>query len=129
MSDYGVETLTKAFTELRDQRSELKKIFEEDDFKLKSKMEKIEARLMEKLQTFGVNSVKTPFGTVYTQIERRWSCQDWISYWAWCRDNDRLDCLEKRVSQGAMRILEEEGVELPPGLSFNAEKVVRVRRN
>lgn len=129
MSDYSVEALTKAFTDLRDQRSELKREYEENDFKLKTKMEKIEVRLMEKLNAFQVDSVKTPFGTVYTQVDKRWTCADWTSFWGWMRENDRLDCVEKRVSQGAMRMLEEEGIELPPAISTSSERVVRVRRN
>lgn len=129
MSEPSVEVLTKAYTQLRDERSELKKSYEEDDFKLKSKMEKIEVKLLEKLGSFGVNSVKTPFGTVYTQIDKKYTCADWTSFWGWMRDNDRLDCVEKRVSQGAMRVLEEEGTELPPAISTTSEVVIRVRRN
>jgi hypothetical protein len=128
MSDVSVEVLTKAYTTLRDERTELKKAYEEDDFKLKSKMEKLEVKLMEKLGSFGVDSVKTPYGTVYTQIERKFQCADWITFWGWMRENDRLDCVEKRVSQSAMRILEEEGQGLPPAINFNAERVIRVRR-
>jgi hypothetical protein len=128
MSEYSVEALTKAYTQLRDERSELKKIFEEDDARLKMKMEKLEVKLLLKLGEFQVDSVKTPYGTVYTQTERKYRCEDWISSWNWMRDNDRLDCLEKRVSQGAMRVLEEEGVGLPPGISSSSERVIRVRR-
>lgn len=129
MAEHSVEALTKAFTQLRDGRSELKKGYEEQDFKLKDKMNRIEVMLMEKLGKFGVDSVKTPFGTVYTQTEKKYSCADWMNFWGWMRENDRLDCLEKRVSQGAMRLLEEEGLELPPAISSMSEKVVRVRRN
>jgi hypothetical protein len=129
MSEPSVEVLTKAFTQLRDERSELKKEYEESDFKLKSKMEKIEVKLMEKLRAFEVDSVKTPFGTVYTQEERKYTCADWTNFWGWMRENDRLDCVEKRVSQGAMRMLMEEGYDLPPAISFTAEKVIRVRRS
>lgn len=128
MTDYSVEALTKAYTQLRDSRAELKKDYEESDFKLKAKMEKLEVKLLEKLGDFGVDSVKTPYGTVYTQIERKFTCADWTGFWGWMRDNDRLDCVEKRVSQGAMRALEEEGEGLPPAISSNSEKVVRVRR-
>ena len=129
MSEPSIEVLTKAFTQLRDERAELKKAYEEDDFKLKAKMEKIEVKLMQKLVEFQVDSVKTPFGTVYTQEERKYTCADWTGFWGWMRENDRLDCVEKRVSQGAMRALMEEGYDLPPAISFSSERVVRVRRS
>jgi hypothetical protein len=129
MADYNVESLTKAYTQLRDSRAELKKTYEEADFKLKAKMEKLEVRLLEKLGEFQVDSVKTPYGTVYTQIERKFQCADWSSFWNWMRENDRLDCVEKRVSQGAMRELENEGIELPPAISSSSERVVRVQTN
>lgn len=128
MGASSVETLTNAFIQLRDQRAGLKREYEEADFKLKAKLEKLEVLMMGKLQEFGVDSFKTPFGTVYTQEETKYRCDDWDSYWGWIQANGRMDCLEKRVGQGAIKTLVGEGGEVPPGLSYTTERVVRVRR-
>lgn len=129
MSDYSVETLTQAYVQLRDTRSEIKKSFEEQDFKLKNKMEKIEAMLMGKLTEFKLDSMKTPYGTVYTQTTSKYTCADWTNYWQWMLDNERLDGVEKRVSQKTIREIEQAGEELPPGIEVFRERSVVVRRS
>lgn len=126
---YSVETLTKAYVQLRDTRTEVKHAFEEQDFKLKEKMEKIEAMLMGRLVEFKVDSVKTPYGTVYTQVSTKYTCGDWTSYWQYMLDNERLDLVEKRPSQRALKDIENAGEELPPGIEVHREKQVVVRRS
>jgi len=41
---------------------------------------------------------------------------------------ERLDAVEKRVSQRAMKDIENSGAELPPGVEVSREKKVVVRR-
>jgi len=127
-TDYSVDTLTKAYVQLRDQRSALKEGFEQQDTALVSKMDKLEAMLMHKLNEFQVDSVKTPFGTVYTQVDTRYTCKDWTNFWGWMLTEERLDAVEKRVSQRAMKDIENSGAELPPGVEVSREKKVVVRR-
>ena len=107
----------------------MKKEYEHADFLIKEKMEKIEVLLMEKLGQLDLESMKTPSGTVYTQLETRYTCGDWTTYWDWMLQTGRVDCVEKRVSQGAMRQLEEDGEELPPAINVSRERVIRVRRS
>lgn len=128
MSEYTVETLTKAYTQLRDKRAELKKEYDITDSRVKEKMDAIEVRLMSKLTEFGVDSVKTPYGTVFTQTETKYNCTDWTTFWNWMYENERMDVLEKRVSQKAMRELEDGQEGLPPAIDVHKERVIRVRR-
>lgn len=129
MTDFSIEVMTKAYTKLRDERSDLKKAYEEKDAKLIQKMDILEVKLLQALKGFGVDSVKTIYGTVYTKLETKYTCADWSGFWTWMRDSDRLDCVEKRVSQGAMREIEESGDELPPAIDKHSEKVVVIRRS
>ena len=129
MSEYSVETLTQAYVKLRDLRGEIKKAYEEQDFKITEKMDKIEAMLMGKLVEFQLDSMKTPYGTVYTQVISKYTCADWTGYWQWMLDNERLDGVEKRVSQKTIREIEQAGEELPPGIETHREKQIVVRRS
>lgn len=129
MTEFSIETMTKAYTKLRDDRAQRKKEFDETDAKLIQKMDILEVKLLQALKAFGVDSVKTVYGTVYTKLETKYTCADWSGFWTWMRDSDRLDCVEKRVSQGAMREIEQDGEELPPAIDKHSEKVVVVRRN
>lgn len=127
-TDYSVDTLTKAYIQLRDERSALKESYESQDGALISKMDKLEAMLMAKLNEFQVDSVKTPYGTVYTQIQTKYTCGDWTNFWAWMLESQRLDAVEKRVGQKAMKEIEAAGEELPPGIEVHRERQVVVRR-
>jgi hypothetical protein len=123
-----VNVIVKAYIQLRDERSELKRKYEEEDIKLKTKMEKLEALMLKKLKEFRVNSFKTDIGTVFQQDETRYYCKDWNAYWQWIMKTGNLDCLEKRVSQHAIRAIAENQGVMPPGISSQTETVVRVRR-
>lgn len=127
-TDYSVETLTKAYVQLRDQRSVLKEQYESQDGLLVSKMDKLEVMMMQKLNEFQVDSVKTPYGTVYTQITSKYTCGDWTNFWNYMLEEQRMDLVEKRVSQRAIKDIENSGAELPPGIEVHREKQVVVRR-
>lgn len=128
IAEYNPDTLVKAFVQLRDNRTALKAEYEESDRKLKDKMEKLEVAMMTKLKEQKIDSFKTEHGTVYTTVVRKYSCGDWDAFWNNMLEQARPDFMEKRISAGAMNdILDSDG-ELPPGISYETERCVRVRR-
>jgi hypothetical protein len=53
------------YVELRDRKAELKKLFEEDEAKIAKLMDGIGDKLREIMHANGVESMKTPHGTVH----------------------------------------------------------------
>jgi hypothetical protein len=123
-----IEDVIKRFVEIRDKRSELKKEYEAEDFKLKEGLSKIEVFLMRRLDQEKLESFKSAEGTAYIAREMKASCADWVSFWAFLAEEKRFNLLEKRVSIGGIKEYAEEKGELPPYINSSIERVVRVRR-
>lgn len=123
-----IDEVIKKFTEVREQRAELKRSYEAQDFVLKQAQEKIEVYLMKFLNAENQESVKTAAGTAYFSTETKVSCADWPSFYQFCLQIGRVDFFEKRLTAKAITEYEEETGSLPPYVNKTVEKVVRVRR-
>lgn len=123
------EALVQEYVMFRDKRAELKKQYEIQDLRYKEYMAQRDAKLLEMMQSIGVESIRTSYGTAYTQDKTRYNCGDWPSYWGYIKEYDRFDLLEKRPAQGPLSKMEEEGLDLPPGINTYKEKTVTVRRS
>lgn len=124
-----IETVVEKRIQLRDKRSELKRVWEEEDEVYKVAEDKLDGWLLKRLQEQGVDSVRTEAGTAYTTINTRASCNDWQALWQWISEQNRLDFLEKRVATKTVTEYIEETGNLPPGVNVNREHVIRVRRS
>jgi hypothetical protein len=124
-----VNKLTAAYVNLRDARKKLADEFKEKDGELKDKQEVIEAEMLRFMNDSNMDSVKTPAGTFYRQENLRPSASDWDVFYAWIKDNDAFEALERRVKKDFVKnFMEENKGELPPGVSVYREFVARVRR-
>lgn len=128
-SEHTAASLVEEFVQFRDARTDLKKQFDINDSRLKEYMEQREIKLLQMLEALDAQSLKTPFGTAYTQIKSRYSCADWPNYWQYMKDHDRMDLVEKRPAQAALAKIQEDGGELPPGVNVFSERTVTVRRS
>lgn len=125
-----ISTLTKAYVKIRDARGVLKKQYEEEDIKLKAKLERLEAEMLRFLQENNTDSVKTVHGTFYRQEEITPTGADWDALYRWIADNDAFDALERRIKKGFIKeYMETHEGGVPPGVSVYREYVVRVRRS
>lgn len=122
-------TVIAAFVKLRDKRAELKKQYEEADAVLLEKQDKCKHWLMATMQQVGSDQLKGAVGIAYRQIKRRFNSKDWPSFWAYCLEHKRLDFLEKRVAQTAVKDFMEETGTLPPGIDVFQEYEVVIRRD
>lgn len=125
-----ISTLTKAYVKIRDARGVLKKQYEEEDIKLKAKLERLEAEMLRFLQENNTDSVKTVHGTFYRQEEITPTGADWDALYKWIAQNDAFDALERRIKKGFIKeYMETHEGGVPPGVSVYREYVVRVRRS
>lgn len=125
---HDATTAIAEFVELRDKRASLKEAYDAEDRRIKEQMAKREAWLLKKCTDDKMESIRTEYGTAYTQDKTRYNVSDWTGYWGWLIENGRLDLLEKRPAQGPLSKMAENGEELPPGLNVFTEKTITVRR-
>lgn len=124
-----VNKLTAAYVNLREARKQLAAKFQEDDEALKSKQALIEAEMLRFMNDSQMDSVKTAAGTFYRQETLRPSASDWDAFYAWIKQNDAFEALERRVKKDFVKnYMDEHDGELPPGVSVYREYVARVRR-
>lgn len=123
------DKLVKAYIKIRDARKELSDAYEKQDSELKESLEVIEAQLLEACKAIGADSIRTPFGTLSRTVKKRYWTNDWHSFYAFLKEHEALELLEKRVSQTNMSTFLEENPDLhPPGLNVDSRYSVVVRR-
>lgn len=123
------DKLVRAYVKIRDARKELSDEFEKQDSDLKESLEIIEAQLLEACKAIGADSIRTPYGTLSRTVKKRYWTNDWHSFYAFLKEHEALELLEKRVSQTNMSTFLEENPDLhPPGLNVDSRYSVVVRR-
>jgi len=123
------DKLVRAYVKIRDARKELSDEFERQDSDLKESLEIIEAQLLEACKAIGADSIRTPYGTLSRTVKKRYWTNDWHSFYAFLKEHEALELLEKRVSQTNMSTFLEENPDLhPPGLNVDSRYSVVVRR-
>lgn len=130
MSDeVPVEKLVKVYLKMKDTLAVKRAAYEEEEKKLKDKMTKVKAALLDYCREEGVESVKTAEGLFYRTVNTRYWTNDWDSMGRFVVENNAPDLLEKRLHQGNIKqFLEEHPETLPPGLNVDSEYSVTVRR-
>jgi hypothetical protein len=129
MSEVPADKVIAAFVMLRDKRSELKQEFEKVDKELEEKQQKCKIFLMRAMQAIGTTQLKGGDGTAYMEDEVKFSAADWPVIWAWIKEHNRFDMLEKRLGAKALKEFLDETGELPPAINMFAEKKITIRRS
>jgi hypothetical protein len=126
------DRVVKAFLNIRDARTALKREFDEKDSELKIKQEKLATHLLAFLNDNQIDSAvaKKVGATFYRQEKVVPSCADWNALYEFIRAEDAFDALEKRIKVGFVKeYMETHEGALPPGVNVHREYEVRVRRN
>lgn len=121
--------LVAKYIKLRDKKAQFKADYDSKVAKLDENLEKIEAVLLKTFDQTGMESVKTEFGTAYTSTRTTASVADPDAFMTYCKANDAWHLLEKRVSKIAVEQYKAEHDDVPPGVSYRAERTVNIRRS
>lgn len=124
----SAEKLIAAFVMLRDKRAEIKRAFEVQDDAIKATQEKVERALSMHMEQAGTTQLSGAQGTAYREVQRKFSCADWSTFWPWIKENDRFDMMQKRVGEKAVAEYLEETGELPPAINVFQEYKITIRR-
>lgn len=122
-----IDELVQTYLELREIKAQLEKKHKERKGKVDDKMKMIEAKLLQFFEETGQESARTKYGTPYTQLRESVTVSSRDDFLDFVRENEAWDMLENRASKTAVLEYKEEHEELPPGLSYRAERIVNVK--
>lgn len=121
--------LSATYLKIREAKLARKHAWEAEEEAFDAKLATIEGFMLSHLNQHGMNSVNTNGGTFYKQESIKPNIVDDIAFFAWVKDNDAFDALERRVKVGFVKdFAEQHEGGLPPGLAASREWVIRVRK-
>lgn len=125
----SVDKLVKAYTKIRDKRSELTSKYKEEEGKLREQQDKVKLALLGYCKEHEVDSVRTASGLFYRTVKQRYWTSDWESMHKFILEHDVPEFFEKRLNQTCVRqFLEENPDTVPKGLNTDSEYVISVRK-
>ena len=101
---------------------------------MKTFQAKKEEWLLAKLEEDGAKNIATKHGTVYATVFESVTVADAEEFLTWVKENDRFDCLEKRVAKNeVLHIMGDRGDSgrpnsPPPGVNYVAIRKVNIRK-
>lgn len=130
-SQINLDETVEAYLAIRSERDRIRQEYEEQDAALKADIAQLEAALLGVCNTINANSINTQRGTVIRSLKERFICSDWDNFKTFIRENDAVDCLERRIHQGNFKTYmeEHEGEGLPPGVNVMREYGITIRKS
>jgi len=123
------DKLASVYIKMRDKRKELLAKYEEEDKKIEAQMIMVEEELLRLCKTIGADSIKTQAGTVFRSVRTRYETTDWENMYAFIKEHDIPQVLERRISTTNMKqFLDENPTLMPVGMNVNNRYTVTVRR-
>ncbi len=123
-----VDQQTKLYVYLRDKKKLIDDEYNEKKKVVTDKMDQLEGLLQAFLETHGLQSLKTKFGTVYLSTKTTASLADPEAFMDFIVANELFELLDRRANSTACKEYAEEHKALPPGLNLNSYTSVGVRR-
>jgi hypothetical protein len=125
-----INAIVDRYIQMRDMKAELKKQLDKKLEQLEIAMKKCEGAIMTHLNTHGAESIRTAAGTVFKAQQTSATVDDWDQLLAFIQQNEAWNMLDHKVNKTAVaEFMEANPGDLPPGVAWRAEHVVRVRRS
>lgn len=117
------------YVQLRDKLSEEKSAYQDKVAPLVEKKDKLEAKILEALNSQGVESFKTEFGTAYTSSRTTASIADKDSFLAYMKEHNEWSLTTLAPSAPAIKqFIEATEGDMPPGVNLNTQRTIVVKR-
>jgi hypothetical protein len=123
-----IEQLIDRYVKLRDKKAEMKAEYDASVAKIDEAMEKVENFILGHLNTNGIDSVGAPAGTAFKQQMTSATVRDWDALLGHIRATESWNLLDHRVNKTAVLEFKDQHNDLPPGVNYREETVVRIRR-
>lgn len=129
MSDNSMDELSAQYIELRTEREQLKHNYEAEDAKFEEKMDEIESKMLNIMNSADASSISTSNAVVMRKVTSRYNPTNWDAVYEMIARHKAFGVLHKRVHDTNMRqFLEEHPDEYPAGLNVDRSYQVVVRR-
>lgn len=124
----SADQLIDRYIKLRDRVAELKKQHEAEVSPLKEAMERIERHFLSELNEKGANSFGTPTGVVFKSTVNSATVADKELFREYLIRTGEWGLADLRAAKTAVKEYVETKEDLPPGINWRSETVVRINR-
>jgi capsule polysaccharide export protein KpsE/RkpR len=124
-----LDKLAKVYRKMSAEVQKLTSEYDNAVAAIKAQQDTIKTAIKDEMLRLGVKSVRTDGGTISLSTKTRYSTDDWDAFKEFIKENDALELLEKRISQGNMAtFLEDNPGKVPAGLNSFTEYSISVRK-
>jgi len=125
----NIDILCQQYVVLRDKLREADDAHKEKTKAAREHLEKLNNKLLERLNEVGGDSVKTQSGTVYRSTKRSASIADGDAFRRFVIGGKHFDLVDWRANANAIDDFIKENDTPPPGINFSQHFIVGVRRS
>ena len=129
VSELPNDELAKVYIQIRDARAQAKKAFETADDALKEKLGKISAVFLDRFKKDGSEAVRTVYGTAFKATDEFASVGDRDAFMTHVKEQGAYELMDVRCNKTAVKQYIEAHQDVPPGVTWRTEVVVRIHRS
>ena len=123
------DRLTKTYIKIRAERSALSAQFKEADAILIRQQDSLKRALLDHCDRHNTESVRTSEGLFFRSTKTRYYTDDWDAMYAFIKEHNVPELLDKRLNQTNIKqFLEENPTLVPDSLNTETELVISVRK-
>lgn len=123
-----MKAAVKLYKELDAQRTAIEAEAKNRVVAIDQKMAVIEKWIATKSANDGVDSYKTPYGTVYFAPSAYCSVADWDTVLEFIKREERWDMLTHGVTKKSVTAYLDATQEIPPGITYGTKRTMYVRK-
>jgi hypothetical protein len=119
---------TEMYIKLRDTKKQKDDEHKKSLEKLVAAMDKIEAGILEFLNSSGANSIASDAGTAYKSVQLSATVEDKAAFMSFVKETDQFEALDIKANKTFVKEYMEENQEVPPGVKVSQMSTIGVQR-
>jgi hypothetical protein len=124
----STDVLIEKYIQLRDKKAQMKQEFDSKVANIDEAMKKIEAHMMKVLDEAGADRIGGATGVAFKSTVNSATVADKDAFRKFVQDSDRWELADLRAAKTAVKEYIDEVEDLPPGINWRTETVVRINR-
>ncbi len=118
-----------AYIKLRDFKKSAEDEFKKSMERTNAAMDKLEAELLDELNSSGAKSIACDAGTVYKNMQLSATVENREAFKAYCEENDLWEAMDIKANKTFVKEMMEKTQTVPPGLKVTQLQTVGIRRS
>lgn len=124
-----INKIIERYIKLRDAKADKKAKFDADIEALDKGLDKCEAVIMAHLNTIGANSFGTAAGTAFKSSLTSAKVADKTAFLGYLKESGNWHLADLRCAKTQVADFRAENDDIPPGINWREETVIRIRRS